>query len=97
MEVAVEALLVVDIEQSFSGEAQRCLRNVQLDSGSDTGGQRAAAIYTLIETYKLNDVDPHAWLADVLARVADHPAKGITDLLPLNWKATRLLAQTRAA
>lgn len=56
--------------------------------GSDSGGRRAAAIYTLIETCKLNDVDTHAWLAVVLARIADHPAKQIADLLPWNWKPT---------
>ena len=54
-------------------------------AGSDEGGRRAAAIYTLITTAKLNDVDPQAWLADVLARIADHPAKRIADLLPWNW------------
>jgi len=43
-------------------------------AGSDEGGRRAAAIYTLIETAKLNDVDPLAWLADMLARLHDHPA-----------------------
>jgi hypothetical protein len=43
-------------------------------AGSDEGGHRAAAIYTLIETAKLNDIDPQAWLADVLARLPDHPA-----------------------
>ena len=53
--------------------------------GSDEGGRRAAAIYTLIETAKLNDVDPQAWLADVLARLPDHPAKRIQELLPWNW------------
>ncbi len=47
-----------------------------------------AAIYTLIETAKLNDVDPQAWLADVLARLPD-PAKRIDDLLPWAWKASR--------
>ena len=47
-----------------------------------------AAIYTLIETAKLNDVDPRAWLADVLARIADHPAKRIAELLPWNWRST---------
>ena len=57
--------------------------------GSDSGGQRAAVIYTLIETAKLNDVDPRAWLADALARIADHPAKRIDELLPWNWKAAR--------
>lgn len=56
-------------------------------AGSDAGGRRAAALYTLIATAKLNDVDPQAWLADVLARVLDYPAKRIGDLLPWNWHA----------
>jgi len=43
---------------------------------------RAAAVYTLIETAKLNDVDPRAWLADVLARLPDHRARRIHELLP---------------
>ena len=55
--------------------------------GSDAGGRRAAAIYTLIVTYKLCGVDPRAWLADVLARIADHPASRIKELLRWNWKA----------
>jgi transposase len=59
-------------------------------AGSDAGGHRAAAIYTLIQTAKLNDVDPHAWLADVLARLQDHPAKQIGELLPWNWKHAHL-------
>ncbi len=45
--------------------------------GSDGGGRRAAAIYTLVETCKINGVDPRAWLADVLARLPDHPARRI--------------------
>jgi transposase len=79
--------------------AERSVRGVAVGRknwtfcGSDSGGRRAAAIYTLIETCKLNDVDARAWLADVLARIADHPAKQIADLLPWNWKA----AQTPAA
>lgn len=56
-------------------------------AGSDSGGRRAAAIYTLIETAKLNDIDPRAWLADVLARMADHPAKRIAELPPWNWRS----------
>jgi len=56
-------------------------------AGSDEGGRRAAALYTLIATAKLNDVDPQAWLADVLARMLDYPAKRISDLLPWNWHA----------
>ena len=58
-------------------------------AGSDEGGYRAAAVYTLIQTAKLNDVDPQAWLADVLARLHDHPAKRIADLLPWNWQRNR--------
>ena len=56
-------------------------------AGSDSGGRRAAAIYTLIETCKLNHVDPRAWLA---ARIADHPVNRLGDLLPWNWKPTTL-------
>jgi transposase len=61
-------------------------------AGSDEGGRRAAALYTLIATAKLNDVDPQAWLADVLARMLDYPAKRIGDLLPWNWHAERRAA-----
>jgi len=55
-------------------------------AGSDRGGERAAAIYTLIETAKLNDIDPQAWLTDVLACISDHPAKRLDELLPWNRK-----------
>ena len=81
--------------------AERALRAVALGrnnwtfAGSDVGGQRAAAIYTLIQTAKLNDIDPQAWLADVLARLQDYPAKRIDDLLPWNWR--REHAQKAAA
>jgi transposase len=51
-------------------------------AGSDECGRRVPALYTLIATAKLNDVDPQAWLADVLARTLDYPAKRIGDLLP---------------
>jgi transposase len=61
-------------------------------AGSDEGGRRAAALYTLIGTAKLNDVDPQAWLADVLARMLDYPAKRIGDLLPWSWHAERRAA-----
>ena len=44
---------------------------------------------TLIATAKLNDIAPQAWLADVLARIADHPALRVNELLPWHWKATR--------
>jgi transposase len=80
--------------------AERALRGIAIGrrnwifAGSDDGGRRAAAIYTLIETAKLNDTDPLAWLAHVLACLQDHPAKRIDELLPWNWKAT---AQQKAA
>src|SRR6516165_1265631 len=48
--------------------------------------QRAAAMYSLIETAKLNGLNPHAYLTDVLARIADHPAKRVAELLPWNWQ-----------
>jgi len=46
-------------------------------------------MYSLIITAKMNDVDPQAWLADVLARIATHPAHRLDELLPWNWKAIR--------
>jgi transposase len=76
--------------------AERALRCVAVGrhnwtfAGSDEGGRRAAAIYTLVETCKLNGVDPRAWLADVLARLPDHPARRISELLPWNWKRERV-------
>ena len=58
-------------------------------AAATSGGHRAAAMFTLIETCKLNDVDARSWLADVLARIADHPASKVADLLPWNWKAAK--------
>jgi hypothetical protein len=52
---------------------------------SDRGGERAADIYSLIVTAKLNDVDPRAWLAHVLRTIADHPVNRLGELLPWNW------------
>ena len=72
--------------------AERALRGIALGrkswlfAGSDRGGARAAAMYSLIVTAKMNDVDPQAWLADVLARIAAHPASRIDELLPWNWR-----------
>jgi len=74
--------------------AERAMRNVVLGrknylfAGSDKGGERAATIYSLIETAKLNGLDPEAWLRDVLARIADHPVNRIDELLPWNWSGT---------
>jgi transposase len=71
--------------------AERGLRGIALGRkswlfcGSDRGGQRAAAMYSLIVTAKMNGVDPQAWLADILARIATHPAHRLDDLLPWRW------------
>ena len=75
--------------------AERALRGIALGrrswlfAGSDRGDERAAAMYSLIVTAKLNGVDPRAWLADVLARIADHPAPKLDELLPWNWAQAR--------
>jgi transposase len=66
-------------------------------AGSDRGGQRerAAAMYSIVVTAKMNDVDPQAWLADVLTRIAEHPVQKLDELLPWNWRP--LNAQARQA
>jgi transposase len=72
--------------------AERALRGIAIGRkswlfcGNDRGGDRAAAMYTLIETAKLNGIDPEAWLADVLRRINDHPASRLDELLPWNWR-----------
>ena len=79
--------------------AERALRGIAIGrhnwtfAGSDRGGERAAAIYTLIETCKLCEVDPRAWLADVLSRLPNYPASRIEDLLPWNWRKTTSAAK----
>ena len=71
--------------------AERALRGIAIGrhnwtfAGSDEGARRAAAVYTLIETAKLNGIDPQAWLADVLARLPDHPMRRVGELLP--WQS----------
>jgi len=71
--------------------AERALRGLALGrkswlfAGSERGAERAAVMYTLIQTARLNDVDPQAWLADVLARIADTPQTRLAELLPWNW------------
>jgi len=61
-------------------------RKSWLFAGSDRGGERAALMLTLIQTAKLNGVDPRAWLADVLARIAEHQITQLAALLPWNWR-----------
>lgn len=76
--------------------AERALRGVALGrkswlfAGSERGGDRAAFMYSLIVTAKLNDIDPQAWLADVLARLPNMTASQVPDLLPWNWQPTEL-------
>jgi len=71
--------------------AERALRGIALGrkawlfAGSDRGGDRAALMYTLIQTARLNEVDPQAWLGDVLARINDQKARDLHQLLPWNW------------
>jgi transposase len=82
--------------------AERALRGVALGrkawlfAGSERGGDRAAFMYTLIVTAKLNDIDPQAWLADVLRRIADTPRSKVADLLPWNW-TTKSRPEVKAA
>ena len=81
--------------------AERSLRGVALGrkswlfAGSERGGDRAAFMYSLIVTAKLNDIDPQAWLADVLGRMPNMPVSRLPDLLPWNWRQRS--AQPRAA
>ena len=75
--------------------AERALRGIALGrrawlfAGSDRGGQRAAMMYSLIVTAKMNNIDPQAWLADVLGRIAEHSARKLDELLPWVWKAQK--------
>ena len=79
--------------------AERALRGIALGRkswlfvGSDRGGERAAFMYTMIGTAKLNDVDPLAWLADALGQIADIPQSRLHELLPWNWRASSQLRQ----
>ena len=78
--------------------AERALRAVALGrknylfAGSDAGGERAAAIYSLLGSAKLNGLDPEAYLTSVLRRIADHPINRIGDLLPWNLFPTSRVA-----
>ena len=83
--------------------AERGLRGIALGRkswlfcGSDRGGLRAAAMYSLIVTAKMSGVDPQAWLADVLARIAAHPAHRLDELRPWNWRKKDQAAPALAA
>jgi hypothetical protein len=76
------------LDNNPAERALRCVaigRKNYLFAGSDAGGRRAAAIYSLIKTAKLNGINPQLYLANLLARIADHPARRIAELLPWNW------------
>jgi transposase len=83
--------------------AERGLRGIALGRkswlfcGSDRGGERAAAMYSLIVTAKMNGVDPRAWLTDALSRIAAHPAHRLDELLPWNWTPRLSIIPTQAA
>jgi transposase len=83
--------------------AERALRDVALGrknylfAGSDAGGERAASIYTLLGTAKLNGIDPEGYLRAVLERIADHPINRIDELLPWNVELARTAELRQAA
>ena len=60
-------------------------RKNYLFCGSDEGGQRAACMYTIVETCKMNGINPQAYLTDIIGRIADHPIQKIDELLPWHW------------
>jgi transposase len=80
--------------------AERALRGVALGrkswlfAGSERGGHRAAFMYSMIGTAKLNGIDPQAWLADIIARISDLPVSKLPDLLPWNWKTAETHVKT---
>jgi hypothetical protein len=81
--------------------AERALRGVAIGrrnylfAGSDSGGDHAAALYSLIGTAKLNGIEPQAWLTHVLAHIADHPVNQIEAFLPWRFASTASLDQGR--
>jgi transposase len=86
----------IEIDNNIAERALRAValgRKNYLFAGADCGGERAAAIYSLIGTAKLNDLDPEAYLRYVLERIADHPINRIDELLP--WNVTSMLSEQK--
>lgn len=83
--------------------AERSLRTVALGrrsylfAGSDVGGERAAAMYSLIGSCKLNKIDPESYLRFVFERIADHPINRIDELLPWNVSLSQAIPMSQAA
>jgi hypothetical protein len=78
---------LIEIENNAAERALRAValgRKNYLFAGSESGGERAAAIYSLIGSAKLNNLDPECYLRNVLTRVAEYPINRIADLLPWN-------------
>jgi hypothetical protein len=87
----------IEIDNNAAERALRCValgRKNFLFAGSDAGGERAAAIYSLLGSAKLNGHNPEAFIRAVLERIADHPINRIHELLPWNLKATYTNALT---
>lgn len=83
----------IEIDNSAAERALRGValgRNNYLFMGSDDGGERAASLYSLLETAKLNGLDPEAYLRDVLARIGEHPINRVDELLPWNIAGQQL-------
>jgi transposase len=82
---------VLELDNNTAERSMRCValgRKNYLFVGSEGGGKAAAIAYTLIETAKLNSVDPQAWLTDVLTRIADHKITRIDELMPWRYVAS---------
>jgi transposase len=90
----------IEIDNNAAERALRCValgRKNYLFAGSDAGGDRAAAIYSLLGTAKLNGHNPEAFLRDVLGRIAEHPIKRIAELLPWHLQPSAAITPLVAA